>query len=79
MRTTVTIEDALLRKAREASVRRNCTLGEVIEDALRITLNTKRKARTSPAMRPLKTFRGSGVRAGVVLSSSAQLLDLMES
>jgi hypothetical protein len=78
MRTTLTIHDALLRRAREASVQRNCSIGEVIEDALRASLAAQPKSARSSPGRPLKTFKGSGVLPGVDLGSSASLLDAME-
>ena len=78
MRTTVSIQDGLLRLAREASVRRGCTLSEVVEDALREALASRpKKARTGPG-RVWKTFRGSGVRPGVDPNGSAGLLEVME-
>ena len=78
MRTTLTINDALLRKAKSASLGRNISLGEVVEEALRLTLGTQEKGRRTPP-RPIKTFRGDGVQPGVDLMSSAGLLELMES
>lgn len=78
MRTTVSIQDHLLKKAKEASLRRNCTLGEVIEDALRTTLVSQVKDRKKTGIAPLKTYRGTGVQAGIDLASSAELLEVME-
>jgi len=78
MRTTVSIQDDLLRQVKEASLARNCTLGEVIEDALRLALSARPKAAGAARVRPLKTFRGSGLQPGVDLSSSAGLLEIME-
>ena len=78
MRTTVSIQDDLLRRAREVSLARNCTLGDVVDDALRLALSAKPKSAGSARVRPLKTFRGSGLQPGVDLSSSAGLLEIME-
>jgi hypothetical protein len=78
MRTTLTIQDTLLRLAKEASVERNCTLGEVIEDALRASLAVRPKAGKTTPIRPLKTFMGTGLQPGVDTTSSARLLDIME-
>ena len=78
MRTTVSIQDDLLRRAREVSLARNCTLGDVVDDALRLALSVKPKAAGPARIRPLKTFRGSGLQSGVDLSSSASLLEIME-
>jgi hypothetical protein len=77
MRTTLTIQDALLRKARQISLERNLSVGEVVEEALRLTLGAQAKGR--PAQRrKLKTFRGDGLQPGVDLTSSAALLEVME-
>lgn len=78
MRTTLAIKDALLRKAREESVKRNCSLSEVIEDALRASLTARPKSGRQARTRPLKTFRGTGLQPGVDLDASSALLELME-
>jgi Arc/MetJ family transcription regulator len=79
MRTTISIEDSLLQKAKKISHERRCSLREVIEDALRAAFAKGHKANRSRAHRPLKTFKGSGVQLGIDLSSSSALLDAMES
>lgn len=78
MRTTISIQDALLRQARQVSLARNCTLSDVVEEALRLALSAKPKSAGAARIRPLKTFRGSGLQPGVDLSSSASLLEIME-
>lgn len=77
MRTTLSIHAPLLRRAKEVSVQRNMSVGEVVEDALRSALGTKPK-RGRGLARPLKTFRGDGLQPGVDLSSSGALLEVME-
>jgi hypothetical protein len=79
MRTTISIEDSLLQKAKKISHERGCSLGIVIEDALRAAFAKERKPSRSGAPRPLKTFKGTGVQPGIDLSSSAALMDAMES
>jgi len=78
MRTTISIQDSLLIRAKKLSQERNCTLGEVIEDALRVTLAERSTGKQRNRPQPLKTFRGSGLQPGVDLSASSALLDLME-
>ena len=78
MRTTISIQDALLKKAKQASLARNCSLSEVVEDALRHSLVAKTKFKEATNPRPLKTFRGSGLQPGVDLASGAGLLEIME-
>jgi len=79
MRTTISIEDSLLQKAKKISHDRRCSLREVIEDALRAAFAKDRKTGRSDAQRPLKTFKGSGIQPGIDLTSSSALLDAMES
>ena len=75
MRTTVRLDDALLRAAREEALRCGTTLTALFEEALRERLAPAAPPR--PRVR-LKTVTGEGVRAGVDLSHSAALLDFME-
>lgn len=79
MRTTISIEDSLLQKAKKISRERHCSLRDVIEDALRAAFARGHKVGRSASPSPLKTFKGSGVRPGIDLSSSSTLLDAMES
>lgn len=77
MRTTVRLDDRLLREAKEFAARNGRTLTAVIEDALRQFLSQREKRSSRRPFR-LLTFRGSGLRPGVDLDNSAALLDLME-
>lgn len=79
MRTTVNIQDHLLHKAKEEALRKNRTLGEFIEDAIRCNLERHSRAgQESNTSRPLKTFSGDGLRPGVDLNDSAALSELMD-
>ena len=79
MRTTVSIEDSLLQKAKKIAHERRSSLRTVIENALRAAFAKERKRTQSGAPRPLKTFKGRGLQPGIDLSSSAAFLDAMES
>ncbi len=79
MRTTISIENSLLQKAKKIAYERRSSLREVIEDALRAAFAKGRKKDRSSSLRPLKTFKGSGVQPGIDISSSSALLDAMES
>jgi hypothetical protein len=76
MRTTIRIDDQLLREAKQLAARTGRTLTAVFEDALRETLNRQRR----PAARTVDfpTFRGNGLQPGVDLDDSAALLELMD-
>lgn len=77
MRTTVRLDDALLRDAKSRAAQTGRTLNSVIEDALRASLQPSRPRpeRPIPVFRPR---RRRGLQPGVDLSDSASLLDLME-
>jgi hypothetical protein len=78
MRTTVSIQNTLLAQAKKVSLERRCSLGEVIEDALRMTFSGQAKTAGIPQVQPIKTFKGSGIQPGVDLNSNAALMDTME-
>ena len=71
------LDDDLLTAAKAHAARTGRTLTALLEDALRAFLALEKKpgARRRPK---LPTFDGGGLRAGVDLDSSAELLDLME-
>jgi hypothetical protein len=77
MRTTIRLDDELLREAKAHALATDRTLTQVIEDALREALARRRGAGQRPPIR-LHTFKGSGVQPGVNLDSNAALLDLMD-
>lgn len=76
MRTTVNLDDNLLRDAKQAAARSGRTLGALIEDALRVSLLRTEERGHEPVR--LLTVPG-GQRPGVDLSDNAALLDLMDS
>ena len=78
MRTTISLQDNLLERAKEQALRRKCTLSDVVNDALRYRLAESR-AQTEPHVEaPLKTYGSAGLQPGVDLHNSASLHDLME-
>jgi hypothetical protein len=77
MRTTISIPDDLLRKAKQVAAERSCTLSEVVQEALQKVFAQSRSAGQRRPTR-LTTFRGQGVLPGIDLDSSATLLDVME-
>ena len=78
MRTTIRMDDRLLRDAKQFAARTGRTLTSVIEDAVRQLLaGAPRSPQRSKVKLP--TFRGTGVLPGVDLDNSADLLDRMES
>ena len=78
MRTTIRIDEQLLKEAKQLAARSGKSLTSVIEDALREALSRQKVPRPREPVR-LPTFRGKGLLPGVDLDDSAALLDLMES
>jgi hypothetical protein len=78
MRTTIRIDDQLLKEARQFAARSGKSLTSVIEDALRESLARQRGSGRRKPVR-LVTFTGKGLLPGVDLDDSAALLDVMES
>jgi hypothetical protein len=76
MRTTIRLDDDLLREAKVYAAARGLTVTRLIEDALREALARRRTATARPRLR-LRTFKGQGLQPGVNLDSNAALLDLM--
>lgn len=79
MRTTVQIQDGLLERAKREALARRCTLGAVIEDALRKALLGEGSRPGPVGKTRLTTFAGGGIQPGVNLDSNVELLDRMES
>lgn len=76
MRTTVTIDDALLVEVKTYAAATGRTMGEVIEDAIRAAFARRNDGRGAPVQLP--TWDGRGLQPGVDLNDSAALLDLMD-
>ena len=77
MRITVRLDDQLHAEVKRLANRTGRTLSAVIQDALReMLLRRRQAARTEWVCLPAD--RGSGLRPGVNLDSSAKLLNLME-
>lgn len=77
MRTTIRLDDHLLREAKARAARAGRSLNEFIEDALRTAVLADREA---PVHTPeIPVFRGGrGLRPGVDLDNNAALLALMD-
>ena len=77
MRTTIRLDDQLLKEAKQLAIDMDQTLTAVIEDALRERLARQNQPKLRQPVR-LTVFAGQGVQPGVDLDDSAALLDLME-
>jgi hypothetical protein len=78
MRTTVRLDDSLLRRAKEEAARRGVTLTSLIESGLRLILaRPEKRASRRPVELPV-CREGGGTLPGVDLDDSATLLDIGE-
>ncbi|HET7476145.1 MAG TPA: hypothetical protein VFJ97_09010 [Dermatophilaceae bacterium] len=75
MRTTVNIDTELLRRAKQIAVESGRSLGEVIDDALRV-LTSERVQGSRPAV-DLPVFGGSGLQPGIDLENKEALAALL--
>ncbi|MGH3342355.1 MAG: CopG family transcriptional regulator [Carbonactinosporaceae bacterium] len=75
-RTTIRIDDGLLRALKVQAAESGRTVGEIVEDAIRRTLSSpETPAADLPA---LPTYGGGGVMPGVDMTSNAALRDVMD-
>jgi hypothetical protein len=77
VRTTIRLDEQLLREAKALAVRTGRTLTQVIQDALQQSLAQGPDPGSDDPLR-LPTFQGRGVRPGVDLDDSAGLLEAMD-
>ncbi len=79
VRTTIRLDDRLLRDLKKHAAARGRTLTAVIEDAVRqfLTRTAAGDGRPKPPPFRVTTFKGR-LRPGVDLDDSAALIDLME-
>jgi hypothetical protein len=76
MRTTLDISDPLLAEAKSLAAQRGLSLKALIEEALRERLRARSDGRRVTEQLP--TYSGQGLQAGVDLTDSAELLEVMD-
>lgn len=62
MKTTLNIEDSVMKALKEEAARRRCTMSELVETALRQLLGARERPAKLP---PLPTFRSGGALVDV--------------
>ncbi len=77
MRTTVNIDDGLLRQARELALRDRRPLGHVVDDALTLFFERRQQAANMGPVE-LRTYGGSGLQPGVDLEDKEALAALFD-
>lgn len=78
MRTTIRLNDDLLKEAKRQAAESETTLTAIIEDALRERLYRRRNHSVTRKNVRLRTTGKGGLQPGVDLDDSASLLDVME-
>jgi hypothetical protein len=76
VRTTVTIDDRLLSRAKQAAAGSGRTLSDLVEDGLRLLLTTPGRRKATPVALPV--FGGSGLHPGVDLEDKEGLASLLD-
>jgi hypothetical protein len=77
MRTTIKLDDELLKEVKGIAARTGRSMNDVIEDAVRESL-ARRHTSANRKRTPMPIFRGNGPLPGVDLTNWASLLDIME-
>jgi hypothetical protein len=75
MRTTIRLDETLLRRAKSMAATSGRSLNDFIADAVRAAVTPKASREAGPA---IPVFKGGQLLAGVDLDDSAGLLDLMD-
>jgi hypothetical protein len=78
MRTTVRLDENLLRQAKREASERGDTLTSLIEQGLRLVLARPQVRHRRKRVKLPVSREGGGVAPGINLNSSAALLDRME-
>lgn len=76
VRTTVNIDDRLLKQAKVAASKSGRTLSDLVDDGLRLLLSQRPTGEGKSVELP--TFGASGLRPGVDLEDKSALLDLLD-
>jgi hypothetical protein len=77
MRTTVRLEDALLREAKVRAAEQGITLTQLIDESLRERLSARPQRQTGMPFR-LRSYGKGGARLGVNLDDNRAVRDLMD-
>ena len=78
MKTTLLLDDEIHRQAKQASARLGIPLTRFIEEAIRLRISTDAARRGQPVCKlPVDKSKG-GLRPGVDLDNTAELLDTLD-
>ncbi|HET7588998.1 MAG TPA: hypothetical protein VFK14_02260 [Solirubrobacterales bacterium] len=77
MRTTVRLDDELLREAKMRAAEQGITLTQLIDESLRERLSTRSRPQGPRPFR-LRSYGGGGIRPGVNLDDNRAVRDLID-
>jgi hypothetical protein len=77
MRTTIRLDDSLMREAKIRAAEQGITLTQLIDESLRERLSARRPRKKGGPFR-LRSFGEGGTRSGVDLSDNRAVRDLMD-
>jgi len=77
MKTTLILDDEVHRQAKQVSARLGIPLTRFIEEAIRLRISTESSRRNEPVRKLPVCKKKGGLRPGVDLDNSADLLDLL--
>ena len=76
MRTVITLDDDLHRRAKAYAAKHGTTLAALVEEALRIRLAQVTARDRAPVRLP--TFKGDGLQPGLTLDDMSTILDRLD-
>ena len=76
MRTIISLDDELHRRAKSYAAQHGTTLTALVEEALRARLAERSGKRRPPVLLP--TFKGEGLQAGLSLDEMGTIYDRMD-
>ena len=78
MRTTIKLDDELLKQLKAVALESRRTMNEVVEDACREFIYRRKVVRSRPRVKLTISYGEGGVFPGIDINNSAALLDIMD-
>ena len=78
MKTTLLLDDEIHRQAKQASARLGIPLTRFIEEAIRLRINSESATRAELVRRLPVCKKKGGLRSGIDLDNTAELLDVLD-
>ena len=78
MRTTMTLDDSIMKTARQRAAKEGRPLKDVVAEALRLGLSLMRNANGGNAEFKLTVVDGHGIQPGIRLDDRDALFDVMD-